>query len=108
MEALNKFRMYNIKHNIALIPRIIKLFVGELSGIVLFNSTCAPVMFIIPRIVSPPTKNTEKKQVDNSSLASIYNNHTVKPPVNDHPNCQFLVVAYRRSGHRGPYFGLFA
>lgn len=54
--------MYNIKHNIALIPRIIKLFVGELSGIVLFNSTCAPVMFIIPRIVSPPTKNTEKKK----------------------------------------------
>lgn len=39
------------------VPRIIKYFVGALSGIALFNSTWAPHMFIIFLMVSPPEKN---------------------------------------------------
>ena len=30
--------------------------------------------------------------------------YTVKPPVSDHPKWQVLVVAYKRSGHRGYLF----
>ena len=45
------------------IPRIIKHFVGELSGIALFNSTCAPHTLIIPLMVSPPKKRKKKSNV---------------------------------------------
>lgn len=37
---------------------MMKHFVGELSGIALFNSTCAPVAFIIFLMVSPPLPMT--------------------------------------------------
>lgn len=42
---------------------MIKLFVGELSGMFLFNSTCAPHVLMIFLMVSPPVKTKTKVRV---------------------------------------------